>query len=67
MTRADMLVEHYDLVLRNLIREAQACRPREGECEPEPAWRIAMCAARKREMMERAQDAGLLQDFVWRR
>jgi hypothetical protein len=60
MTRADVLIDHYDLVLRSLIHEAQACRPREGECEPEPPQRIAMCAARKREQLARAKEEGWL-------
>jgi hypothetical protein len=60
MTRADRLVDHYDLVLRSLIHESQACRPRVGECEPEPPERVAMCAARKREQLDQAMKAGVL-------
>jgi hypothetical protein len=61
-----MLVDHYNLVLRSLLHQARACRPRAGECEPEPPERLAICAARKREQIVRAQDAGLLQECVKR-
>lgn len=61
MTRADLLLEYYGLVLMRLQRESHECRARRDDHEPEPQWRVQMCAARRLDQIERAQAAGLFE------